>query len=167
MSSAEPVDVIAVASDDDLQAASIHGFQPTEGQLRYLRLIATAEQALSLQEISKIIEVPVSTIFDWLNDPMFQEWVATSREQFLRSQVWLVYRRLFDEAMAGSAPHMRMFLQRFDPKFDKKKGEEVDGQSVSDHDILQALQQRIGISKQAAIKLLAGKMQLVEPDESE
>jgi len=141
------------------------GFRPKEGHYRYLRYVSTQEKPQSLRTISKAIDVPFETIFDWLQDPAFQDWIAKNRNRFLRSQLQNVYSTMLEKALDGSAPHMKMFCERFDPLFSQQGRKNAGKNDPSEHDLLMFLMKRARCTKTEAVRLIAGKAKIREVDE--
>lgn len=144
----------------------VDGFKPDDRHWAYLRCISTSEKTLSIHKIADIIDVPVSTVHDWHQRPDFQEWVATNREMFLKGMTHQVYSSMLERAIQGSAPHQKMFLERFDPKFvlAKKIGKdgELEETQITDNMLLEFLMKRCNLNKQTAVRLIAGKAKIVE-----
>ena len=143
----------------------VEGFAPDDRHFKYLRCVSTADSPLSLHKIAELIGVPVSTVHDWHQRPDFQEWIARNRERFLQGQIHQVYNAMLGKALDGSAPHIKMFLQRFDDDFVRamsgKPKDEEEEISISDNQILLFLMKRCGVSKGVAAKLIAGKAKVV------
>lgn len=146
-----------VAEADEVRVA---GFEPDARHWAYLEAVTRSDKPLSLTDLALAIDVPKSTVFDWERNPNFQEWVAIHREIVFKHLIQDGWQQCFREMMKGSAAHTRMFMRRFDPKFEpgKNKPEADEGEGkVSSSAVIEFIRIRARCSKEEVLKLLTGR----------
>lgn len=138
-------------------------FQPLEWHWRYLNLLDETESALSIREIGKRLEIDHTVVWKAHQDARFQRWLVEQREAKYKAKLCEVHKSLYLQALSGSAPHIQLFMKRFDDGFEpEKKPHLASKNSLGTGELIDVLCMRLRCSKEAAGKLLAGKAKIEE-----
>lgn len=108
----------------------------SEKQRQAARMLARPDDHRTLREMSELLEVPVSTLCRWRNDPKFQSYLQQLTERYTtpqgeRQRIW---EALWPSAEGGNVSAIKLYFELSRQMNEQDRGEE-------DESLLEALRQ--------------------------